>query len=96
MRLCETKGTNLHAMNAGLDDASGFEGLRFAEDSIRWDDKVYKLVLALGFVSVALKLLGFIHWSWWWVTLPLWGPIAWVIAIAIPFVLWAPLARAVD
>lgn len=25
---------------------------------------------------VVLKLCGVIHWSWWWVTLPLWGPIA--------------------
>ena len=28
----------------------------------------------LGFGLVALKLSGLIHWSWWWVSLPLWGP----------------------
>ena len=28
---------------------------------------------ALGVLFVALKLLGFIGWSWWWVTLPFWG-----------------------
>lgn len=27
----------------------------------------------LGVVFVALKLTGFIDWSWWWVTLPFWG-----------------------
>ena len=32
---------------------------------------------ALGVLFVALKLLGFIRWSWWWVTLPFWwGPAA--------------------
>ena len=27
----------------------------------------------LGVLFVALKLLGYIDWSWWWVTLPFWG-----------------------
>ena len=30
----------------------------------------------LGVVFVTLKLLGFITWSWWWVTAPFWGGIA--------------------
>ncbi len=25
---------------------------------------------------VALKLCGVIHWSWWWVLAPAWGPLA--------------------
>lgn len=27
----------------------------------------------LGVAFVVLKLLGFIDWSWWWVTAPFWG-----------------------
>jgi hypothetical protein len=30
----------------------------------------------LGIVFVVLKLTGHIDWSWWWVTLPFWGPFA--------------------
>jgi len=35
----------------------------------------------LGVVFVVLKLVGVIHWSWWWVTAPFWGPLALVLAI---------------
>jgi hypothetical protein len=37
------------------------------------------LVLAevfLGAIFIGLKLDGAITWSWWWVTAPLWAPIA--------------------
>lgn len=27
----------------------------------------------LCIVFIVLKLTGFIDWSWWWVTAPLWG-----------------------
>lgn len=27
-------------------------------------------------VFLVLKLTGVIAWSWWWVTAPLWGPLA--------------------
>lgn len=30
----------------------------------------------LGVVFVTLKLMGYISWSWWWVTAPFWGPLA--------------------
>lgn len=36
----------------------------------------------LGVAFVILKLCGVIHWSWWWVTCPFWGPLASVAAIA--------------
>lgn len=36
----------------------------------------------LGIVFVTLKLTGVIHWSWWWVTLPFWGGLVFVLAIA--------------
>ena len=35
----------------------------------------------LGVLFVALKLTGFIDWSWWWVTLPFWGGIVLVLLI---------------
>ena len=30
----------------------------------------------LGVAFVVLKLCNVIHWSWWLVTLPFWGPLA--------------------
>lgn len=30
----------------------------------------------LGVAFVILKLCKVIDWSWWWVTVPFWGPIA--------------------
>ena len=36
----------------------------------------------LGIVFVTLKLLGYITWSWWWVTAPFWGIFA-VIGIIL-------------
>ncbi len=37
----------------------------------------------LGVVFVTLKLLGFIDWSWWWVTLPFWGGLAFVLVVLL-------------
>jgi hypothetical protein len=34
-------------------------------------------ILGLMFlIFMTLKLTGFINWSWWWVTAPLWGGFA--------------------
>ncbi|UPI11963.1 hypothetical protein [Bacillus phage SBSphiJ1] len=30
---------------------------------------------ALALLFIALKLTGFISWSWLWVTAPIWGPV---------------------
>lgn len=30
----------------------------------------------LGIALVALKLMGKLDWSWWWITLPFWLPFA--------------------
>ena len=38
-----------------------------------------------GILFIFLKLVGAIHWSWWLVTLPLWGP--WLIYLIITFIL---------
>ena len=37
----------------------------------------------LGVLFVALKLTGYIDWSWWWVTLPFWGGLALVLVILV-------------
>ncbi len=34
-------------------------------------------------IFLVLKLVGKIDWSWWWVTAPLWGPIALFLALSI-------------
>ena len=38
---------------------------------------------AMFLIFLVLKLCKVINWSWWWVTAPLWGPLALVIAILI-------------
>jgi hypothetical protein len=35
----------------------------------------------LFLVFLVLKLTGNINWSWWWVTSPLWIPLALIVAI---------------
>lgn len=37
------------------------------------------LIVALTVVFVALKLTGYIGWSWWWVTAPLWATACFII-----------------
>jgi hypothetical protein len=34
-------------------------------------------------VFLVLKLCGVIGWSWWWVTSPLWLPLALVVALVV-------------
>lgn len=47
----------------------------------------------LFLVFLVLKLTEIIAWSWWWVTAPLWGPLALIGIIAIPVVLIAAWKR---
>lgn len=44
----------------------------------------------LTLLFIALKLTGYIDWSWWWVTSPLWAPLVVVLAVGLPilFVVW--------
>ncbi len=37
----------------------------------------------LFLVFLVLKLCNVIDWSWWWVTAPLWIPVAFTVVIAI-------------
>jgi membrane protein YdbS with pleckstrin-like domain len=41
----------------------------------------YELSFILFIVFLVLKLTNNIDWSWWWVTSPLWIPIALVLSI---------------
>lgn len=41
----------------------------------------------LGIVFIALKLMGYINWSWWLVTLPLWGGLALLLVIVAIYML---------
>lgn len=44
---------------------------------------------ALAIVFIALKLMGVITWSWWWVTAPLWGGLAIaVVLLAVAAILY--------
>jgi len=44
---------------------------------------------ALGLLFIGLKLAGVIHWSWWYVTLPLWGGLALFTAIGLAILIGA-------
>lgn len=46
----------------------------------------------LGLIFIALKLMGFISWSWWWVTAPFWG--GWVLILGV-FFIWLIIAAIV-
>lgn len=39
--------------------------------------------MALGLLFLALKLMGYIDWSWWWVLCPFWLGLVLVIIAAI-------------
>jgi hypothetical protein len=41
------------------------------------------LALALGASFIALKWLGIITWSWWWVTAPFWGGFALALVVFV-------------
>lgn len=41
----------------------------------------------LTLLFVALKLTGYINWSWWAVTAPLWGPLAAVLVGVVVYLL---------
>jgi hypothetical protein len=43
-------------------------------------------------IFMTLKLTGFIDWSWWWVTAPLWGGFALIFIV----ILIVALIKALD
>ncbi len=51
------------------------------------------LVFALIVTPVVLKLMGYIDWSWWYVTLPFWGGAAVVLGVLLIAFLFAAVAE---
>jgi hypothetical protein len=49
----------------------------------------------LFLLFLGLKLTNQIDWSWWWVTAPLWGPIALVLGFALIVIIIAFLIAGV-
>lgn len=47
----------------------------------------------LFIVFLILKLCGVITWSWWWVTAPLWGPVAFVLALGLLYAIFSTVAK---
>lgn len=45
--------------------------------------------VVLFLIFLVLKLTGTIAWSWWWVTAPLWAPIAILVGL---FIIIFPIA----
>jgi membrane protein YdbS with pleckstrin-like domain len=43
-----------------------------------------------------LKLCNVITWSWWWVTAPLWIPVAFVIVVSIVCVIVLAISEAIE
>ena len=43
-----------------------------------------------------LKLCNVITWSWWWVTAPLWMPLAFVIVVSIICVIVLAISEAIE
>ena len=43
-----------------------------------------------------LKLCNVITWSWWWVTAPLWIPLAFVIVVSIVCVIVLAISEAIE
>lgn len=37
------------------------------------------------YVLFALKLFGVVSWSWWWITMPVWLPLAFFTLLAVAF-----------
>lgn len=45
----------------------------------------FPLLGIMFLIFMTLKLTGHIAWSWWWVTAPLWGGVAVILAILVVF-----------
>ena len=46
---------------------------------------VRETLTAMLVTFMALKLCGLIDWSWWWITAPFWGGLAFVAALVAVF-----------
>ena len=43
-----------------------------------------------------LKLCNVITWSWWWVTAPLWIPVAFVLVVLIIYIIVLAICAAIE
>lgn len=43
-----------------------------------------------------LKLCNIITWSWWWVTAPLWIPVAFVVVVLIIYIIVLAICAAIE
>lgn len=50
----------------------------------------------LGIVFIVLKLCKVIDWSWWYVTMPLWGGLALIAGILILVLLFGWILKLLD
>ena len=51
------------------------------------------LATALFLVFLTLKLTNQIDWSWWWVTSPLWIPVALLVLVAVLVMCYKAIVR---
>lgn len=51
------------------------------------------ILTILFVVFLVLKLVGVISWSWWWVTAPLWMPLALAVILATIIVIVKVITR---
>ena len=65
-------------------------------DNVQVSGGGISLCSAVFLVFLVLKLIGYINWSWWWVTAPLWGPFALILAIFIVIIIIAGIIAVVD
>lgn len=47
----------------------------------------------IGIAFIILKLMGYITWSWWWVTAPFWGGVALSAVIIVLALFFAAAAK---
>lgn len=54
-------------------------GLYMKQEQSKKNGLGFLSILALIFIT--LKLMGYITWSWWWVTAPLWGGLVLLVVL---------------
>ena len=56
---------------------------KLTSNSIKSARSSFPFLSILALIFITLKLTGYISWSWWWVTAPLWAPSAIILVIAV-------------
>jgi hypothetical protein len=51
----------------------------------------FNIVSILGLIFITLKLMGYINWSWWLITLPFWGGISLILFLGIVGIIYYSL-----